>query len=90
MIGRPGRLDRAIEVALAAGVALSGGLLAVGLFLDRPAALSAGIVILLFTPVLRVAVVAVGLALERDWIFAFVSLWILGVLLSSLYLAGLF
>lgn len=87
MTGAATRLDRAIEIALTLGVLASFALLAAGLVSGRPVALRAGIVILLFTPLVRVVVVAVGLALERDWAFVAISLWILGVLLSSLHVA---
>jgi hypothetical protein len=33
-------------------------------------------------------VVTLGLALERDWTFALISLWILTVLASSMYVAA--
>lgn len=89
MRGRSGRLERAIELALASGLLASGALLVLGLALRDAAALHAGIVILMFTPVARVVIVAAGMLLEHDWIFAAVSLWILGVLLSSLRVAHL-
>lgn len=85
MTGEGGRLDRVIEIALTVGLLASGMLLVLGLVWDQPTTLRAGIVILMGTPVLRVVVVAVGLALERDWAFVAISLWILGVLLSSLH-----
>lgn len=85
MTGEGGRLDRVIEIALTVGLLASGALLVLGLVWGQPGALRAGIVILMCTPVLRVVVVAVGLAFERDWAFVAISLWILGVLLSSLH-----
>jgi hypothetical protein len=33
-------------------------------------------------------VVTVGVILDHDWLFASVSLFVLGVLLSSVYMAG--
>ena len=59
-----------------------------GLALERTPLLQWGIVVLMATPVARVVVVTIGLALERDWAFALISLWILGVLASSLYVAA--
>ncbi len=88
MTGEAGRLERVIEIALSLGVLASGALLVLGLAAGQAGALRAGIVVLLFTPVARVVVVAGGLALERDWPFALLALWILGVLLSSLRVAG--
>ena len=41
----------------------------------------------MLTPVARVAVVTVGLALERDWTFTLVSLFVLAVLASGIWVA---
>jgi uncharacterized membrane protein len=83
----PTSLERTIEVVLTAGLLASGALLLAGLVLDRAVLLKWGILILMTTPVARVVVVTVGLLRERDWLFAAVSLWILSVLGSSLYIA---
>lgn len=80
-------LDRVIEVVLSAGLLASSVLLAVGLLASRPHLLAAGIVLLMLTPVARVVVVTIDLLRQRDWTFAATSLWILGVLLFSLYVA---
>jgi uncharacterized membrane protein len=80
-------LDRVIEVVLSAGLLASSGMLVAGLLLDRHGLLAAGIVLLMMTPVARVVVVTIDLLRQRDWIFAATSLWILGVLLFSLYVA---
>ena len=48
-----------------------------------------GVVVLMLTPVARVAVLTLGLLARRDWPFVALSVWILGVLLSSLRLARL-
>lgn len=82
-------LTRALELALGAGVALSGGLLFVGLALDSTELMRVGLLLLLFTPVARVVVLTVGLFHQKDWLFALVSLWILLVLLSSIRLGSL-
>ncbi len=89
MTGRAGRLERAIEAALTLGVLASGILLVTGLASDRPELLRAGVVVLMLTPVARVAVLTLGLLARRDWPFVALSVWILGVLLSSLRLARL-
>lgn len=81
------RLERVIEVALTAGVVLSGLLLVTGLVLGSTGPLWGGILLLIVTPVVRVAVVTIGLVLEDDWLFASVSMFVLGVLLSSVYVA---
>jgi uncharacterized membrane protein len=82
------RLERVIEVALTAGVMLSGLLLVTGLVLGSTGPLWGGVLLLIVTPVVRVIVVTVGLVLDHDWLFACVSLFVLGVLLSSVYVAG--
>ena len=83
----PSPLERAIETALTAGLAVSSGLLVGGLLLARPELLRWGTLLLMMTPVARVAVMSVGLVHKRDWLFALISLWILAVLGSSLFLA---
>lgn len=82
-------LTRALELALGAGVALSGVLLFAGLALDHVELMRVGLLLLLFTPVARVVVLTVGLFHQKDWGFALVSLWILLVLLSSIQLGSL-
>ena len=88
MSAAPSPLDRVVEAVLTAGVFLSGCLLLAGLLLERPPLLRAGILLLLATPVARVVVVTIGLLRQRDWLFALVSLWILAVLMSGIYLAA--
>ena len=80
-------LDRVIEVVLTAGLLASSVLLAAGLFTGRHGLLSAGMMMLMLTPVARVVVVTIDLVRQRDWTFAATSAWILGVLLFSLYVA---
>ena len=81
-------LERIVEVALTVGVAVSGVLLVAGLLLGSSAPMWWGVLLLIATPVLRVLVVTVGLALDHDWLFVGVSLFVLGVLLSSAYVSG--
>ena len=81
-------LDRTIEVVLMGGLAVSASLLVAGLTLDRTDFLRWGILVLMATPVARAVVVTVEMLRERDWLFAAVSLWILSVLGSSVYLAS--
>lgn len=81
-------LERAIEVALTGGVALSGVLLVAGLALGAPGLLWWGVLLLILTPVVRVVVVTIGLILDHDWPFSAVSLFVLAVLLSSVWMSG--
>ena len=88
MSSRIRTLERIVEAALTAGVAMSGLLLVAGLVLGSAAPLWWGVLLLILTPVVRVLVVTVGLILDHDWLFASVSLFVLGVLLSSVYVSG--
>ncbi len=61
--------------------AMPGGLIAL-----RPIALAqAGLLVLLGTPVTRVAASIVGFALEGDRLYALITLAVLGILLVSLF-----
>jgi len=81
------RLEDTIEAGLTVGLGLSTVLLAAGLLFAYTPALLWGILLLMLTPVARVAVVTVGLAFERDWTFTLVSLFVLGVLASGIWVA---
>ena len=62
------------------------GMLPRGLTTLRPAALvQVGLVVLLMTPVARVAASVIGFMLERDWLYVAVTGIVLGVLLASLF-----
>jgi uncharacterized membrane protein len=47
-----------------------------------------GLLILIATPVVRVITCAAGFALERDWMYAIVSLIVLALLLGSIVVSG--
>jgi uncharacterized membrane protein len=83
----PRGLERAIEVALTVGLSASGLLLLTGLAVGRPGPLRWGMIALMATPVLRLVVLTAGLLREKDWVFAAVAVWILGVLGSSFWVA---
>lgn len=87
MTGGIEALEDVIEKALSAGLALSTFMLVLGLVqgADRP--LRWGIVLLMLTPVVRVAVVTLGLARERDWTFAGISAFVLAVLAMGIWVA---
>ena len=87
MSERPTPLDKAVEVVLTAGLLISAALLVLGLVRGQTSTLQAGVLLLLLTPLARVVVVTIGLLKRRDWFFALASLWILCVLLSSLWVA---
>ena len=81
------RVEDAIEVALKVGLGLSTVMLVAGLVLDTTAPLRWGILLLMLTPVARVLVVTVALAVERDWAFTALSLFVLAVLASGMVVA---
>lgn len=81
------RLDRTIEAVLSVGLLASAALLLAGLLLEREGLLRLGVILLMGTPAARVAVVAVGMLIRRDFVFAAVSLWILAVLAGSVAVA---
>jgi uncharacterized membrane protein len=85
--GRVEALEDVIETALKVGLALSTALLLVGLIAGATSLLRWGILLLMLTPVVRVAVVTVGLALERDWTFTIVSFVVFAILLSGIWVA---
>jgi uncharacterized membrane protein len=84
----PSLLDRALEVTLTTGVALSFLLLLAGLVAQQTALLGWGMLVLLATPLFRVVIVTFGMLRRRDWLFFFLSLWVLAVLASSLLVAA--
>lgn len=81
------RLEKAIEIALSGGVLVSGTLLLAGLASGNQALLRWGVVLLMLTPVARVLVLTVGLLHERDFVFGAISLWILAVLASGIWVS---
>lgn len=74
---------RRVSRLLGAGVAASGLLLAAGLMAPagrRDSLLRAGILLLIFTPVARVALLAGTFALRKEWRMFLVSAGVLGLL----------
>ena len=88
-------LERIMGRVLGVGVAASTVCLTAGLLMTfafgntrvAGALLSVGIVVLLATPVARVAVSSVGYARRRDWLFVTLTLIVLGELLASVIAA---
>ena len=90
-----GRLERILGVVLRFGAVISTSLLAVGLILSLsspsvplgPLLMSAGLLILMATPVARVVASVIGYAAERDWTFLVLTATVLVILLGSLLVA---
>jgi uncharacterized membrane protein len=86
--------DRALRVGvhhvLLAGVCMSGALMALGLLAGGPLgaqALRAGIIVMITTPI-RVLLLVVGFALERDWLFSAISAAVLVMLVAGAFLGA--
>lgn len=82
-----GRLEAFVEQLLMAGLGLSALVLVAGLATGRGAWLHAGVLLLMVTPGLRVAVVTIGLVARRDYVFAALSFGALCVLATSAFVA---
>ena len=86
------RLERILGHLLGIGVAASSLCLGAGLLMTFAGAsaaiagalLTAGIVMLLATPVARVGVSTVGYASRRDWVFVVLTLVVFAELLASI------
>jgi uncharacterized membrane protein len=81
-------IEQVVEAVLSAGIVASTLLLGTGLLLDLSEALRWGILILMATPVARVAILTAGLLLRRDFVFAGLSLFVLGVLAMGILRGG--
>lgn len=87
------RFEASAARALRAGVLAAAGLLLAGLVLREldaaaaPRLLEAGLVVLMGTPVFRVAVSAVAYLRARDWFFVATTLAVLAVLLGAIWIA---
>ena len=53
--------------------------------LDKPAIIQLGLVILILTPVARVAFTLFAFLLERDWTYVIATLFVLGILVAGLF-----
>jgi len=88
-------LERTLGRLLAVGVTISsvamGAGLAAALTLGTGAVatflLTSGVLILLGTPITRVAVSSIGYARRRDWLYVFLTLVVLAELLASIFAA---
>jgi uncharacterized membrane protein len=87
------RIELVLGRVLVTGVVVSACFLAAGIaaYLANGRAsgmlLRAGLVTLMATPILRVAVSVAEYARLRDWFFTFIALAVLGVLLTSVTIA---
>jgi uncharacterized membrane protein len=97
-VGTSARMERVLGIVLRAGVAVSSACLTIGLLLSRVTGggtvatllLNIGIIVLLATPVARVAVSTVEYVIERDWRFAALTCIVLLELIASAVAALVF
>jgi uncharacterized membrane protein len=82
------RIEEVIEGVLTTGLAVSGLLFVFGLALGTERLLAWGLVILMLTPVARVVILTASLLRERDFLFGFVSLFVLVVLVSGIVVSS--
>lgn len=82
------RIESLIEIVLTVGLLASTAFFVVGLALRSSGLLTWGLLILMLTPVARVVILTLGLFRQRDLVFGFVSLFVLGVLLSGIVVSA--
>lgn len=82
------RIEQVIEGVLTTGLAVSALLFVFGLATGTERLLAWGIVILMLTPVARVVALTASLLRERDFLFGFVSLFVLVVLVSGIVVSS--
>jgi uncharacterized membrane protein len=75
---------RAVRYALAVGVLLSCAFLTAGLWAARERWLETGLLILLFTPAVRVAILSGDYLRRKEWFFLAVSLCVLAMMFSGM------
>ncbi len=91
MSRRDDAADRVLSLTLKAGAYTAFGLIVLGLFLQRIKGLSfstAGLMVLLATPVIRIAVAGVQFLREHDLKYALVSLGVLAIVVLA-YVLGI-
>ena len=81
------RRDAALGTTFSGGLVLSGAALLLGLLFAHEPLLRLGVLTLIATPAAATAILAVDLAVEREWLFAAIAAWVLLVLASSLSVA---
>jgi len=83
-----GGVERVLRWVFTLALAVAAPLLLAGLLTHSPRLLEAGVLAVMVTPLVGVVIVAVAMALARDWPFTAVALLVLAILTSSLYAAA--
>jgi uncharacterized membrane protein len=80
-----GGVERVLRSIFILALAIAAPLLLAGLLTHSSHLLEAGVLTVMVTPLVGVVIVAVAMALARDWPFTGVALLVLAILMSSLY-----
>ena len=83
-----GGVERVLRWVFILALAIAAPLLLAGLVTSSPRLLEAGVLTVMVTPLIGAVILAVALALARDWPFTAVALVVLAILTSSLYAAA--
>jgi uncharacterized membrane protein len=83
-----GGAERVLRWVYSLALAVAAPLLLAGLMTGSSRLLEAGVLAVMVTPLVGAVIVAVAMALARDWPFAAVALLVLAILTSSLYVAA--
>jgi uncharacterized membrane protein len=82
------RIERILGSLLRAGVISAAGVVIVGGALSEPDIIRFGLLLLVGTPVVRVVFSVIAFALERDWLYVWITLIVLAVLAYGLAAAS--
>jgi uncharacterized membrane protein len=83
-----GDVERVLGWVYKLALAIAGPLLLSGLLTGSARLLEAGVLTVMVTPLVGAVILAVAMALARDWPFTGVALLVLAILASSLYSAA--
>jgi uncharacterized membrane protein len=83
-----GGVERVLQIVYTAALLVAGPLLLAGLLLHEIHLLQAGVLTVMITPLAGAVILAVAMAVARDWRFTAVALMVLAILASSLYAAA--
>lgn len=83
-----GGVERVLRWVFILALAIAAPLLLAGLLTQSSRLLEAGVLAVMVTPLIGAVILAVALALARDWPFTAVALLVLAILTASLYAAA--
>ena len=78
-------MERVLRWLYTLALAIAAPLLLTGLLIHSSRLLEAGVLTVMVTPLIGVVILAVAMALARDWPFTGVALLVLAILTASLY-----